>query len=147
MTGSRTGRNGVQPHFSLLLVIVAGCGDNVPAQVPHSGARLQLVSYRYDDGAEQTDRSTLYDSVLRERCRATTFSDGARYCMPVDAGGETVFVDDRCTRSLGLSRGSGEPPRYFIGYYRLGTQAQPSRIYEAGEPVDAPALVWRQQDG
>jgi hypothetical protein len=130
-----------------LLAIVVACGDNGAAPVPHSGARLQIVRYAYDDGAEQIDRTTLYDAALRERCRAEVFSDGARYCMPVAAQGETVFVDDRCTRALGLSRASATPPAYFIAYYRLGGEVRPSRIYPPGAAVDPPALVWRQQDG
>jgi hypothetical protein len=129
------------------MIIVAACGDGLDAKPPHSGGRLRFVGIEYDDGAEQIDRSTFYDAELGERCRATLFSDGARYCMPLSAQGETVFVNDHCTQSLGLTRTSETPPAYVIARYTLGGEARPSRLYRPGPRVGWPARVWMQQDG
>jgi len=130
-----------------LLVGLVGCGDDLLPDAPNSGERLEIVRYRYDDGTEQIDRTMFYDAGLRELCRATTFSDGARYCMPLAASGEAVFVDERCTRVVGGSKGTTAKPRFVIGPYQLRGVVRPSRIYRTGSPVVAPDLVWRQQDG
>jgi hypothetical protein len=131
----------------MVIVIIAGCGDGLDAMPPHDGARLQIVRFAYDDGAEQIDRTTFYDTELGERCRATVFSDGARHCMPLSARGETVFVNEQCTQSLGLSRTSETPPAYFIATYSLGGEVRPSRLYRPGPRVGWPRRVWMQQDG
>jgi hypothetical protein len=102
------------------VLAVASCGDNEPDPIaPRSGSRLELVEYDYGNGIRELDRDVLFDRELGLDCRAVTFSDGARYCLPEAADGLTRFVDAAL---------------YWIAYLHFG------RINGIGIPCDGPGL-------
>lgn len=133
---------------ALASLLVAACGDNLsdPSSV-QGGDRLRLIEYIYEDGFRERDLEVFHDAARDERCEVRLFSDGARYCAPESAAGETVFVDASCSRSLGLVPVETAAPPYFTRYYELHGERLPSRLYPSGARTDAPTQVWLQQDG
>jgi len=133
---------------AIAVLALAACGDNAGTDAElASGSRLQLVTYMLSDGALFADRSVFHDRVLDEDCRVARFSSGVRYCMPVAAGGSTVFTEGSCTRVLGAERVGRTPPAYFVRSYTMHGVVLPSRLYRSGAPAAAPALVWQLEDG
>jgi hypothetical protein len=128
-----------------MIAVLAACGDNATeTSVPQSGSRLRLVTYVYTDGAREWDPQVFFDRALAARCSIRLFSDGARYCMPEQAGGRTVFVNATCSRAVGTVAPDAAAPPYFIRYFSLGGDSTPSRVYRAHAATAAPLEVWFQ---
>jgi hypothetical protein len=128
------------------LVVASACGDNArPDEAMRSGDRLRLIAYEFADGTRSFDQRVFHDRERREDCTIELFSSGERYCMPVTAGGTTVFTEDSCTRAIGATP-AGEPPEYFVRSFLLHGTSLPSRLYRAAAPTDEPMFVWEQRD-
>lgn len=130
-----------------LVLALAACGDNLPdTGEPHSGARLRLAWWVYDDGTRQRETSWYYDAQLGVRCTPSAFSDGVRYCAP--ESDEAVYTNDTCTRALGRVAIGSTPRPYFTTTFFLGESALPSRVFRAGAaPASSPPGVWHKHDG
>jgi hypothetical protein len=141
----------------LSLLAVAACGDNltVTTQIEAtSGARIKLELYLYEDGTEQIDTTSFYDTRLHTRCAPRPWSDELVRCVP-DAA-EALYTDSECTAAIGVAAlPSGHPMHplatnvsHFIGYDWVGTTPQPMRLYSTlGNEVEPVASYYIRQDG
>lgn len=127
------------------LLVLAACGDNIddPAE-PHSGARIKVVRYTFDDGTAQLEREFFFDVELGAQCYVQQWSDGAHYCTPTFS--EAVFVDRTCSNAIGVAL-ANDSPSYFATYYGLRNTALPSALYRAGDWTVTPRETYRMQDG
>jgi len=128
---------------ALVLVAVVACGDNLEDPgTPHSGQRLKLGWWQYDDGPRQRETSWYYDAVLDERCTATDWSDGQRYCAP--ATDEAVYVSDGCTRAFGRTPIDAPQAPFFATAFYVEGKPVPSRVFQRGASTLAPVGIWQK---
>ncbi len=134
-------------RWLLCLGALAGCGDNLAASSrdAHSGSRLKLAWFEYEDGTRQPELGAFFDRDRGEACGPRVWSSGATYCTP--AAREAVFVDAACTSLLGQVAPGGPPPPYFILPYSIAGRAQASRMFVAGGLAAPVAQTWRLRDG
>jgi hypothetical protein len=127
------------------LLLVMGCGDNLADPgLPHSGQRLKLGWYVYEDGTRQRDTSWYFDARLEQRCRSTAWSDGNRYCAP--AADEAVYVSDSCTRAVGRTRIDAAPAAHFATRFYLAGEPLPSRVFQRGAATSAPITIFERNN-
>ncbi len=130
----------------IMIALLAGCGDNLPPDIaPRSGTRIKLGWYAFDDGARQLERPVLHDTLLGFACGPTQFSDGARYCMPLDPV-PIGFADETCTMPVGYQLRGSSPPAFLVQTFAVGGGGRPSRIYRTGLPRD-PLITFYAKSG
>jgi hypothetical protein len=128
---------------ALLLLCLIACGDNLPDPgTPHSGQRLKLGWWQFDDGPRQRETSWYYDAALGERCQPSDWSDGQRYCAPTTD--EAVYVSDTCSRALGRTAIGADPAPFFATTFYLGGKPLRSRVFQRGEDTAAPISLWQK---
>jgi hypothetical protein len=111
-----------------------GCGDDLrPASedlfAAHSGARLTLQKYRYDDGTELAVSTEFYDTGLHTRCAPQPWRDGAVRCVP--AVDDAEYTDPRCAMPIGLGRTIAKPS-FFVAPDTAAGGAIATRVFRAG---------------
>ena len=125
-----------------LLIALVACGDNVPPDpnVAQSGSRIRLIQYDYGDGAREYDTMWFHDAARGERCRPVVWSDGVTLCTPSFA--TAVFTSADCTEAIGQVPVGAPMPAYIVREFWLAGRLLPSRIFDAGLVVPAPAETW-----
>lgn len=145
--------------IAILCGVTVGCGpvrDDRPAgpDAPpgeeigeRSGSRLQRRGYDLD-GTQVF--FNLYDAARGETCAIYSWSDGARYCTPIEHTGTVVFGDAACTAKLGLHYANTctvAGPKYF-GEYTIDTCGSAlGALYTAGPASPAPAFYRATETG
>jgi hypothetical protein len=127
----------------LALLLVVGCGDNLPApSTLRSGERLKLAWYIYEDGTRQRETSWYYDAELDVRCTPSRWSDGNRYCAPPTD--EAVYVGSTCTRAVGRTKIGATPAPFFATTFSLMGERLPSRVFHRGAPTNPTFEIWEK---
>lgn len=146
---------------ALWLVLVAiGCGSGgsgSPAftedgQLAHSGSRLKLRWYVWDDGTAQWEPNQIFDTARGEWCYPRPWDDGVSYCTPGAADG--VFADASCTVPLVVADpGLGYLPAYvawgdhITDSYNAPHRVAVTSVHAVGDMIAKPATVYQLYDG
>jgi hypothetical protein len=104
-----------------------------------------LERYVYPDGADEVAPGRFFDTARDEHCAPAMWSDGQTICTP-DAG-EVVYTDADCTAMIGRVGEAERPRRYVLRTYTLRDGEHPSKLFDAGDHVTAPAQIWRMSAG
>src|SRR5437868_3671383 len=76
----------------------SGSGSAVDPDGAHSGQRLKIVWYEFNDGTRTFD-GTFFDTVRKEHCFLYDgWADGKAYCAPSKATSNVVYTDAGCTQ-------------------------------------------------
>jgi hypothetical protein len=109
-----------------LLLALAGCGTDVE---PHSGSRLKLSWFVFDDGTRQWNRNVpFHDAARNEDCTAVKWADGNTYCTPPAV--QIVFADPGCTQRLARNAGT-----YAVDWTWQCNNWMNTQLYPVGPPV------------
>jgi len=121
-------------------------------QLAHSGTRLKLRWYVWDDGTAQWEPSQLFDTARGEWCYPRPWDDGVSYCTPGAEDG--VFSDAACTTPVvKADPGLGYLPAYVAwGNHITDSYDSPYRVavssvHAVGDMIATPATVYQIYDG
>jgi hypothetical protein len=137
----------MRARATCLLLLVAGCGDNLPADGFRGGSRLRAVFLSDGDGARQFE--TFHDPWYGVDC---TFQGDPLRCLPE---AETVreYLDDGCSEPVfgrGVNDSACAPlPTHFGVPFDDACSSGPSgfsRLWTRGERV-TPELTYVLEDG
>lgn len=122
-------------RYLLALALVA-CGDQhevLDVFEPHSGTRLLIEQYQFDDGTRIVHPDAFFDRRLHARCTPQTWTDGTTRCLP-DAD-VAYYREATCETLIGVTR--VEKPTHFIATDLVDGTLFPSRVFAAGALTDA----------
>jgi hypothetical protein len=131
------------------LAIVTGCGDShaVATEIDSvSGTRLKLELYLFEDGTQQVEPSSFYDTTLHAQCSPQRWGDEERRCVPEAT--EVRFTDSECRDAVGFAPSTDRrPPTHFLAYDVIDGGFVPMQLYRAGaRTVDATQVYVRRGD-
>jgi hypothetical protein len=132
-----------------MLAFVVACGDSrtVVGEIDSvSGTRLKLELYLFEDGTQQVEPSSFYDTTLHAQCRPLRWVDEEQRCVP-DAT-EVRFTDRECLEAVGFAPSTDRrPPTHFLAYDEIDDGLVPVQLYRAGaRTVDATEVYVRRGD-
>lgn len=126
------------PRAGIVCIALVACGDNAkPPSDMHSGSRLKVTEWQFEDGTRQW-AGRIYDSVLQTYCDG--WGDEPVYCLPSSTV-SVAYLDSSCTQPVGHRWNpcldtpayvyEDAPPSGGIGHlYKLGARIMPAAAYE-----------------
>ena len=119
---------------ALGLLVVAACSDSVDDDGAHSGSRLKIVDWVFDDGTRQW--KGFHDAKLEQDCQALVWDDGTYYCTP---GTLVQYADPGCTQPIIVGTSA-------LGYERPFTPCgnTTTHVFEVGNQLTLPRYYYAQ---
>jgi hypothetical protein len=136
-------------RVAMISLALAACGDSLTRDTvlePTSGTRLKLEWYLFEDGTQQVEPRSFYDTEMHARCEPRTFVDGTTRCLPF--ADEALYIDATCENVVGrVTTPADIEPTHFIGYDRVAGALLPARVYAATQPREPVTELYERIDG